>query len=276
MKQKSRFLKKKNHSRTVLILACVAVSLLILVLSLLLVILSRRTKTVAVPTTVPTTQVETTPATTAETTQETTETAATEAPLVMLENMAALYAENPDVIGYVRVDDTKLDYPVMYTPDNEEKYIHADFNGKFSVGGLPFIDKDCSMDPESTNLIIYGHNMNNGTAFRTLMGYDKKTFWEQHPTIYFSTLYEERTYEIVAAFYDRVYYKYEDVFKFYNFVEPTDEADFNYAMEQFKEKSLYDTGVTASYGDHLITLVTCAYHTDNGRFVVVAREIADE
>lgn len=200
----------------------------------------------------------------------------TEPPKVMLDNMAALYAQNPDIVGWIRIDGTKLDYPVMYTPDNEEKYFRADFEGNFTFTGLPILDKDCSLDPESDNLIIYGHNMKNGTAFTTLTRYSKESFWEEHPTIFFSTLYEERTYEVLAAFYDRVYLKTDDCFKFYQFIDAEDEAAFNEAYDYYKSKSVYDTGVTAEYGDNLLTLVTCAYHTEKGRFVVIARQVTEE
>ena len=101
--------------------------------------------------------------------------------------------------------------------------------------------------------------------------YQEKNFWEAHPTIMYSDLYGEYEYEVMSAFYDRVYYKTENVFKFYQFIDPETEEEFHAGIEQLKNKALYDTGVTAEYGDQLITLVTCAYHTDNGRFVVVAR-----
>jgi sortase B len=183
--------------------------------------------------------------------------------------------QNPDIAGWVKIEGTKLDYPMMYTPNEEDKYLHLDFDGNWSVGGLPYLEEGCSLSPESDNLIIYGHNMANGTMFHTLMSYDQKHFWEAHPNIRFSTLYEERTYEIIAAFYDRVYYKYEDCFKFYQFIDAEDEAHFQEAIDYFKKTALYDTGVTAEYGDKLITLVTCAYHVDNGRFVVVAKDVTD-
>ena len=164
-----------------------------------------------------------------------------------------------------------MDYPLMYTPGDNEKYLHKNFEGNFSVGGLPFLDEKCSLNPQSDNLLIYGHNMQNGTMFRALMGYDQVNYLWEHPSIHFSTLYEETEYEVMAAFYDRVYLTTENCFKFYQFIDAEDEEDFMEAVEFFKSHSLYDTGVTAEYGDKLITLVTCAYHTENGRFVVVAR-----
>lgn len=277
MKKHPKYLKassvRKNVKLTI-VLCCIAAFLLIL----LLVILSQ------VPT-VETGEAEAMAAATAEAPDHTEDstipeeatspeetTAPTETEPVMLADMAELYAQNQETIGWIWIDDTKLNYPVMYTPEDPEKYLHLNFEQTYSVGGIPFLDSDCTLDPESDNLIIYGHNMLNGTQFQTLMRYADQSFWELHPYIYFSTLFEERTYEIIACFYDRVYYKYEDVFKFYQFIDAEDEACFSEAIAYYKENALYDTGVTAQYGDKLITLVTCAYHTENGRFVVVARE----
>ena len=237
----------------------------VLILSVVIVLLLPKNEVPTLPTTLPTTS-------TNNSTEPTPE-GPTEP--VMLPQMAELYAQNPDIIGWVRVEGTLLDYPVMFTPDDEEKYIRADFKGNLSMAGLPFMDKDCSMDPESQNLVIYGHNMKNGTAFKTLFDYTDKKFWEEHPTIYFSTLYEERTYEVLAVFYDRVYKKSDTCFKFYNFINPPTEETFNEGITYFKDNALYDTGVTAEQGDRLISLVTCSYHTDNGRLVLVAREVTE-
>lgn len=194
----------------------------------------------------------------------------------MLPNMAELYAQNPDIAGYIRIDGTKLDYPVMYTPDDEQKYNHMAFDGTYSYAGTPFISQDCAIDPESDNLVIYGHNMRNGTGFKTVILYADEDFYKEHPTIYYSTLYEEREYEIVAAFYDRVYYNYEEVFKYYKFIDYENEMQFNEAVEYYKANSVYDTGVEVEYGDKLITLVTCSYHEKYGRFVVVAKFPGEE
>lgn len=193
----------------------------------------------------------------------------------MIPHMAEKLAKNPDFAAWIKIEDTVVDYPVMYTPDDREKYLHRDFEERYSFSGLPFLDSNCKLDPESDNLIIYGHNMGNGTMFRTLMSYTDQEFWKNHSQVQLTTLYEERTYDIVAVFYDRVYYKYEDVFKFYQFIEAETEDDFNEAMEYYKAHALYDTGVTAEYGDRLLTLVTCAYHETNGRFVVIARQSVD-
>lgn len=183
-----------------------------------------------------------------------------------------LHQQNPEFFGWLTIPGTRIDYPVMYSPEEPQKYIHADFSGNYSYPGTPFLDGHCEQNSE--NYIIYGHNMLDGSMFRSLMKYENKAYWEKHPTIQFNTLYEEGEYEVLAAFYDKVYKKTDDVFKFYQFINAADQADFDAAMAAYREKQLYDTGVTAQYGDQLLTLVTCAYHTENGRFVVVARRAA--
>ena len=183
-----------------------------------------------------------------------------------------LYEKNNELFGWLTIEGTKIDYPVMYTPGESEKYLHAAFDGSYSYPGTPFIDINCY--PDSQNLMIYAHNMPNGSMFRGLLKFEEKTYWQKHPTITFNTIYEENEYEIVAAFYDRLYLETEtDVFKFYYFIDPETEEEFNYGIDQIRSKALYDTGVEVSYGDKLITLVTCAYHTTHGRFVVLARQM---
>ena len=210
--------KKDPSSKLVIVLAVIAIVLLVLIIGMMLMVSLRRNDK-PVETTVPTTAttVATTEPTTVPTEAETTPATET-GELVMLPHMAELYAENPDIVGWIKMEGTKLDDPVMYTPDDEEKYIHANFEGKFDPAGLPFIDKDCTLDPESKNVIVYGHDMLNGTMFAAIMKYENKDFWEAHPTFKYTTLYEEREYEVFAAFYDKVYKKADDVFKFYNFV----------------------------------------------------------
>lgn len=189
---------------------------------------------------------------------------------VMLAKYAPLYEQNHDLFGWLRIDGTVIDYPVMHTPTDPEKYLHTNFKREYSFGGIPFIDANCSAD--SDNLLIYGHNMLDGSMFRTLLKYQQKDFWQRNPVISFNTLYEEQEYEVVAAFYDKVYKKSDTNFKFYQFYDTSDQSSFDEAMAYYREHALYDTGVTAQCGDLFLTLVTCAYQTENGRFVVVARK----
>ena len=199
-----------------------------------------------------------------------------EVPLVMLDWMKEWYERNNAMAGWLRIEGTKIDYPVIHTPEDHDKYLRKDIDDNFSMDGTLFIDGQCSILPESDNIVIYGHNMKKGTMFHDLMKYAKKDFWQEHPIIEYTTLYEEREYEIIAAFYDRVYYTHENVFKFYQFIDYETEEEFANAVENYKAKAEYDTGVEPVFGDRLLTLVTCSYHEENGRFVVVARQITDE
>ena len=215
--------------------------------------------------------VRTEPAATVQTqsTEPSVTTAPTE-PREILPRFSQLHGENPDLVGWLTIPETKIDYPVMYSPDEPERYLHANFDVDYSFAGLPFLDAAC--DPESGNRIIYAHNMLDGSMFRTLFKYQQKDFWQRNPVIRFSTLYEEQEYEVLAAFYDKVYKKSDTNFKFYQFIDTSDPAKLDEALQYYKEKALYNTGLTAQCGDELITLVTCSYQTENGRFVVVARK----
>ena len=265
---------KKKRRRVRLVPALLVAAVLLACESVLMLFLGgSNEKEMALPE--PSASLETVVETIAETAAAAEETVPAETEPVILPNLAEDASKNPDMVGWIKIEGTKIDYPLMYTPQDPEKYLHKNFNGDFSVGGLPFIDGSCSLDPVSDNLLIYGHNMQNGTMFRALLSYEQESFWQEHPVIRISTLYEEKTYEVIATLYDRVYFKNEEHFKFYQFIDAADQEDFDEAISYFQEHALYDTGVTASYGDKLVTLVTCAYHVDNGRFLVVAREVTD-
>lgn len=182
-----------------------------------------------------------------------------------------LYDKNPDFSGWLTVNNTKIDYPVMFTPGDPQYYLHRSFDGTESLSGTPFIGANCNIDSDC--FIIYSHNMKNGTMFKTLDNYAKKEFFEQNPTFTFTTLNKERTYEVFAAISTRVLYDDENGFRYYDSVGDLSEEDFDALISWLKEKAIYDSGITPSYGEQILLLSTCSYHTDNGRFVVAARLI---
>lgn len=187
----------------------------------------------------------------------------------------ALHESNPDLFGWIEIEGTKVNYPVMHTPKNPQYYLRRNFEGKKATSGVPFLDAKCYEN--CGNYIVYGHNMKNGTMFHTLMSYAKKSFYKEHPIIWFDTLDKPGEYQIIAVFYSQVYSVYdEDVFRFYNYTDLTDEERFNEYISEVHKAQIYDTGFTAEYGDQLLTLITCSYHTTNGRLVVVAKEIKPE
>ncbi|MDE5680400.1 MAG: class B sortase [Lachnospiraceae bacterium] len=190
----------------------------------------------------------------------------------ILEEYKMLYSLNQKLIGWVKIDDTYIDYPVLQTSNNDY-YIDHNFDQEQDRNGSIFLDADCTILPRSTNLILYGHHMRSGRMFGQLNKYSSQSFYEEHKLIQFDTIYERGTYEVMYVFRSKVYEESEIVFKYYQFINAASETEFNSYMREMAAMSLYDTGVTAEYGDELLTLSTCDYYTDYGRFVVVAKKV---
>lgn len=190
----------------------------------------------------------------------------------VLDEYKDLLNKNRKLIGWLKIDDTVIDYPVMQTSDNEY-YLDHNLNQEYDKNGSIFMDKDCDVLKPSTNLILYGHHMQSGKMFGSLPKYSSKDYYEKHKYIYFDTIYEKGVYEIMYVFRSRVYNEQEVVFKYYQFIEANSEQEFDSNMREMAEDALYDTGVTAKYGDRLLTLSTCDYQEKNGRFVVVAKKV---
>ena len=181
----------------------------------------------------------------------------------------ALIKRNPDFAGWIRIEGTVIDYPVMFPPKEADFYLHHDFDKNDSKSGVPYIGKNCGQDCDNT--IIYAHNMKNGTMFAGLLKYKDESFYKDHPVISFDTVEENGIYDIIAVFREKVHYRDEmDVFRYYDYCGELDENKYNDYINNIKSLSLYETGKTAVHGQKLLTLSTCSYHTENGRFVVVA------
>lgn len=190
----------------------------------------------------------------------------------ILAKYETLYKKNKKLIGWLKIDDTNIDYPVMQTVNNEY-YLNHNFNQEYDKNGSLFLDKDCNAAFPNTNMIIYGHHMKSGKMFGNLNYYSKESYYKEHPQIQFDTIYEEGLYDIMYVFRSRIYNEDEVVFKYYQFFDVNSEDEFYSAMDEMARMSLYDTGVTAEYGDKLITLSTCDSSEEDGRFVVVAKKI---
>lgn len=193
--------------------------------------------------------------------------------IAILNPYAESFKENEDMAGWLVVPGTNIDYPIMWTPDDENFYLYRDFEKKDNNNGCLILDTDSCLNPLTTNLIIHGHNMKSGAMFGNLTDYEDEDYYKEHKEIILYTKECQRNYEILAVFRSQVYKKSQDVFKFYKFFEANTEEEFADFYDNIKELSLYDTGVTAEFGDHFITLSTCVYHVTNGRFVVVAKEV---
>lgn len=187
-----------------------------------------------------------------------------------------LYRSNHDFVGWLKIDDTNVDYPVMYTPNDSERgeyYIHRDFDENYSAAGLPFIDKNCDLILPTDNVIIYGHNMNSGKMFHDIIKYENEEFYDTHKTFIFDTIYGDGVYEVVAMFYAQILPDDSTDFKYYQFVNAGSKEEFDSYVDNIKRMSIRDTGVDVKFGDKLVTLSTCAYHVTDGRFAVVAKKM---
>ncbi|MDD3369258.1 MAG: class B sortase [Lachnospiraceae bacterium] len=190
----------------------------------------------------------------------------------ILDEYKTLYNTNKRLIGWLKIDDTNIDYPVMQT-ENNEYYLTHNSTQEYDKNGSIFLDTNCDVIKPSTNLIVYGHHMSSGKMFGQLDKYSTKEYYDEHPVIQFDSIYEKGTYQIMYVFRSRVYTTDEITFKYYQFIDAASEEAFDSAMNEMSEMSLYDTGITASYGDELLTLSTCDHYEQYGRFVVVAKRI---
>lgn len=197
---------------------------------------------------------------------------ATPKPVAIVNPYKDSFLANDDMVAWLKIPDTDIDYPVMWTPGDEEYYLYRDFNGKDNKNGCLILDTDSSVAPFTTNLIIHGHNMKSGAMFGNLTDYEKESYYDSHKEMFLYTRDCMKTYEVIAVFRSQVFKKSDTVFKFYKFFQADTQEEFDDFYNNIKEMSLYDTGVSAEFGDRFITLSTCVYHVKNGRFVVVARE----
>ncbi len=246
-------------------------------------------------------------------------------PAEPLEKYRELLQINPYVAGWLKIDDTVIDVPVVYTPGSQNYFLHRAIDGSESSSGTLFIA--INWQEGFNNTLIYGHNMKDGTAFGSLSKFKKESYGRSHHTIHFDTLYEEREYELYGVFYSQIdedeleteedraeadaqineaaieekaeegqivepeeltlndidlWEDFGDLdiwrpekdndrgrFRYYYYNDLSDRDDWEYFARNVKERSVYDMGIDAEWGDEFVTLSTCSYHVHNGRFVVV-------
>lgn len=184
-----------------------------------------------------------------------------------------LYAQNSDLVGWLTIDAIGVDYPVMQTPGDNEYYLRRGFDKLYSLAGSLFLDENCRItSPSTANWLIYGHNMSDGSMFGQLDKYAEESFYREHPTFEFDTLYEEMQWQIVAVIRTQVG---SDDLPYYTFFDASSERDWQAKYQAVMDLALYDTGVTAQYGDQLLTLSTCGTtsSTTDKRLAVIAKRI---
>jgi SrtB family sortase len=191
---------------------------------------------------------------------------------------AALYARNEDIMGYVSYPGTEMAYPVVQSEDNEY-YLRRDYDKNQTQHGIPFLDWRVDAKTPSDNMVVYGHNMQDGQLFGELMSLNTYTnsgavdFYKEHPVFDFSTVYSDGQYAIFSVFITNAYPEQGPVFDYHNFIEAKTDDDFAAYVKEIKVRSLIDTGVDVEPGDKLVTLSTCTYEFTDARFVVVGRKL---
>ena len=189
----------------------------------------------------------------------------------MLARYEALYRENNDLVGWIKIDGTNINYPVVQSKDAPNFYLKHDFEKNYTDYGCPYAQQNCDVQAPSDNVVLYSHNMKDGTMFSDLTNYKSESFWAQHRTIQFDTLTQKNEYTVIAAFKGEA----AELFAYNAFVDAATPEEFDAYVAAVKELALYDTGISAAYGDKLITLSTCEYSFENGRMVVVAKRTSE-
>ena len=180
---------------------------------------------------------------------------------------------NSDFVGWLSIEDTEIDYPVMKSAENDpEFYLHRDFEKNYSYSGTLFIGEGC--DADSDAFVIYGHNMNTGSMFGSLDSYKSGSFALEHKDIVLRTPKENRVYRVFAAFQTSLLPEDSDDFAYYRSVGELSKTEYKEALENIRKMSLISLNEAPNYPAQIMFLSTCYYHTDEGRFVVAAYRIA--
>lgn len=215
----------------------------------------------------------------------TTTTTTTLPPLPVMSTYEEQYAQNNDLIGWITIDGTPIDYPVVQAEDNFY-YLDKDINHEYTKNGSIFADYQCEFTSRTrpANIILYGHNMKTGPSFAKLTTYypwyTGTASLQQYltsPTVKFDTIWEEGTYKIFGAMFVNTKEEHGDVFKYYKQRKITSEEEFYTYIAKIMDRSVFYTDVDLEYGDEILTLSTCYYPVGqiDTRFVVFARRVRD-
>lgn len=186
-------------------------------------------------------------------------------------NMNKLYEQNKDIVAWIKIDNSNINYPIMQTIKNPNYYLRKNFYKEYSYYGTPYLSEQCNID-SSDNLIIYGHHIKGFKMFGELEYFKNKEYYDNHKTINIYTLNEQRKYEVVYVFRTIT----NTGFDYYNYINFNDESEFNTFNSKCKELAFFDTQIQCNYGDKFITLSTCDYTSKNARFVVIAKQIIED
>lgn len=181
-----------------------------------------------------------------------------------------LLKQNRDLVGWIKIEQTAVDYPVVQTPQEPEYYLRRNFEKEYSIAGTPFLDGTCEMEGGPL-LILYGHNMNDGSMFAALQGYLNAEYWEAHPVIRCDSLTQVREYEVMAVLRFAATTEANEAY----YTVPQNEEEFTEYMRRVERDALYSTGLDAAWGQQLLALSTCDRRDSNIRILVIARNMEE-
>jgi sortase B len=206
--------------------------------------------------------------------EEPTEDVVTEIPDILPEYQT-IYEKNEDLVGWLSIEGTQINYPVLQSDEDEgQYYLTHSFAKKKDKNGSLFMDYRNDFLNRDTNLIIYGHNMKSGAMFGTLKQYLDSDYLAEHDTVQFDTIYERGTYQVIGAFLSEVSYQDEYTFRYYNFLNAENESEFEaFRVNVMQLDALNQGTLDAQYGDSLLTLSTCNSYTEEGRMFIIAKRI---
>lgn len=195
------------------------------------------------------------------------------ADLTVLKKYKELYKQNKDLAGWLSIEGTVINYPVMQTgKKNADFYLHHDFEKKESDHGTLFVDARNDYVNRDTNLIIYGHNMRDGTMFGGLKSFMDQEYFKNHQKLVFDTIYEKAEYRIVAVCLSKVNYQDDHTFRYYNFLNASNKEEFQAFLANIQQLTVFDQKIDISYGDELLTLSTCNSYVQDGRLFLIAKK----
>ena len=195
------------------------------------------------------------------------------ATLTVLPEYEEFLSENPDLVGWLTIQGTKVDYPVVQKTEDNDYYLNHSFDGSEDSAGTIYVDYRSDIVNPTTNTMVYGHNMKNGTMFGSLKNYLQEDFFKEYRYIQFNTIYEHRLYQVVSVGLSEVAYQDENSYRYYNFIQANNMEEWQEFVDNVNSLAIYQSDVTLEPSDEILTLSTCNSYTEDGRLFIVAKRI---
>ena len=195
------------------------------------------------------------------------------ATLTVLPEYEEFLSQNPDLVGWLTIQGPKVDYPVVQKTEDNDYYLNHSFDGSEDSAGTIYVDYRSDIVNPTTNTMVYGHNMKNGTMFGSLKNYLQEDFFKEYRYIQFNTIYEHRLYQVVSVGLSEVAYQDENSYRYYNFIQANNMEEWQEFVDNVNSLAIYQSDVTLEPSDEILTLSTCNSYTEDGRLFIVAKRI---